>query len=95
MSDQSLIGELVAQRRDQVDAVRPEVLAAKAALYHGEVAGRALTLQLRPTLRGYRLSEAKGTASEEPTDAQRRVVRRFVRHFGKGDRCGCGEKKTA
>ncbi len=67
----------------------PDVLTGKAALYHGEVAGRGLTIQIESSPWGYRLVEAKTNANNEPSRAQRRVLMEFLRHFGKEGTCGC------
>jgi hypothetical protein len=69
----------------------PDVLTGKAALYHGEVAGKGLTIQIESSPWGYRLVEAQRFANEEPNLAQRRVLMKFLRHLGKGERCGCEE----
>ena len=72
----------------------PQVLANTAALYHGEVAGKPLTIQIAPAISGYRVVEAKTFANDEPTAAQMRVLRDFVAHFRGGlvvggARCEC------
>ena len=59
----------------------PKVLAGTAALYHGEVAGKPLTIQIAPTISGYRVVEAKTLDNAEPTAAQMRVLREFIAHF--------------
>ena len=59
----------------------PQVLAGTAALYHGEVAGKPLTIQIAPTISGYRVVEAKTLDNAEPTAAQMRVLREFIAHF--------------
>jgi hypothetical protein len=72
----------------------PQVLANMAALYHGEIAGKPLTIQIAPAISGYRVVEAKTFANDEPTAAQMRVLREFIAHFrggliAGGARCGC------
>ena len=72
----------------------PKVLANTAALYHGEVAGKPLTIQIAPAISGYRVVEAKTLANAEPTAAQMRVLREFIAHFcggviAGGARCEC------
>jgi hypothetical protein len=67
----------------------PDVLAGRAFLYHGEVAGKPLTIQIEPDLGGYRVAEAKTSANNEPRPAQKRVLAEFVSHLRVGERCGC------
>jgi hypothetical protein len=72
----------------------PQVLANTAALYHGEIAGKPLTIQIAPAISGYRVVEAKTFANDEPTAAQMRVLREFIAHFrggliAGGARCEC------
>jgi len=72
----------------------PQVLANTAALYHGEIAGKPLTIQIAPAISGYRVVEAKTFANDEPAAAQMRVLREFIAHFrggliAGGARCEC------
>ena len=72
----------------------PKVLANTAALYHGEIAGKPLTIQIAPAISGYRVVEAKTLGNAEPTAAQMRVLREFIAHFRGGllagaVRCDC------
>jgi hypothetical protein len=72
----------------------PQVLANTAALYHGEITGKPLTIQIAPAISGYRVVEAKTFANDEPTAAQMRVLREFIAHFrggllAGGARCEC------
>ena len=74
----------------------PQVLAGTAALYHGEVAGKPLTIQIAPAISGYRVVEAKTLGNGEPTAAQMRVLREFIAHFRGGliageVKCECKE----
>lgn len=73
----------------------PRVLAGAAALYHGEIGGKGLTIQIESSPWGYRLVEAKGIANKALDLAQKRVLGEFLRHFGKAARCGCGQAKNA
>jgi hypothetical protein len=77
----------------------PQVFAGSAALYHGEVAGKPLTIQIALAISGYRVVEAKTSANEEPTAAQMRVLREFIAHFrggliAGGARRECGERPS-
>jgi hypothetical protein len=72
----------------------PQVLAGTAALYHGEVAGKPLTIQIAPAISGYRVVEANALGNAEPSAAQMRVLREFIAHFRGGliagkVRCDC------
>jgi hypothetical protein len=67
----------------------PDVLAGKAFLYHGEVAGKPLTIQIEHGSGGYRVAEAKTSANKEPRVAQKRVLAEFVSHLRVGERCVC------
>lgn len=67
-----------------------DVLAGKAVLYHGEFAGKGMTIQIDSSPWGYRLHEAAGFANQDLSAAQRRVVAEFMGHFGKEGKCGCG-----
>ncbi len=66
-----------------------EALAGRAFLYHGQVGGRSLTIQIAQGSDGYRLVEAAGTANAKLTAGQKRVIGEFVRHLGKAGACGC------
>ena len=77
----------------------PKVLANTAALYHGEIAGKPLTIQIAPAISGYRVVEAKTLGNAEPTAAQMRVLREFIAHFcggviAGGARCRCRERPS-
>ena len=83
-----------AQMHNCVASHIPQVLTGTAALYHGEVAGKSLTIQIAPAISGYRVVEAKTFANDEPTAAQMRVLREFIAHFrggliAGGARCSC------
>lgn len=66
-----------------------KVLHGRSALYHGEVGGKGLTIEIESSLGTYRLVEAKGVANAELSPAQNRLVGAFMRHFGEGGKCGC------
>jgi hypothetical protein len=88
-----------AQMHNCVASHIPQVLANTAALYHGEIAGKPLTIQIAPAISGYRVVEAKTFANDEPTAAQMRVLREFIAHFrggliAGGARCACGERAS-
>lgn len=68
----------------------PDVLTGKATLYHGEVSGEGLTIQIESSLWGYRLVEATGFANQDLTAVQRKVVGDFLRHFGEEGKRVCG-----
>jgi hypothetical protein len=68
----------------------PDLVAGKSALYHGDVCGKGLTIQVESSPWGYRLVEAKRRGNDEPTAAQYRVLGDFLRHFGSDGKCGCG-----
>ncbi len=83
-----------AQMHNCVASHIPQVLANTAALYHGEIAGKPLTIQIAPAISGFRVVEAKTFANDEPTAAQMRVLREFIAHFRGGlitggARCSC------
>jgi hypothetical protein len=83
-----------AQMHNCVASHIPQVLVGTAALYHGEVAGKPLTIQIAPAISGYRVVEARTFANDEPTAAQMRVLREFIAHFrggliAGGARCSC------
>jgi hypothetical protein len=67
----------------------PDVLAGRTFLYHGEVAGKPLTIQIESDVGGYRVAEAKTSANSEPGPTQKRVLAEFVSHLRVGERCGC------
>jgi len=79
-----------AQMHNCVASHIPQVLANTAALYHGEVAGKPLTIQIAP--RNLRLppGEAKTFANDEPTAAQVRVLREFNRPLSRWPDYGTG-----
>jgi hypothetical protein len=78
-----------ARMRNCVASRIPDVLGGKAFLYHGEVAGKSLTIQIEPSFGGYHVTEAKASANKEPRPAQKRVLAAFVSHLRVGERCVC------
>jgi len=72
-----------------------EALTGRAFLYHGEVAGKPLTILFEAGDTGYRLVEAKTSANSEPRPAQKRVLAEFVAHLRVGEPCGCHSKAAS
>jgi hypothetical protein len=73
----------------------PRVVQGTAALYHGEVGGSGLTIQIVSSLFGWRLFEVEAFGAQAPSAGARQVLRRWLNHFAtsEGGRCPCGRAK--
>jgi hypothetical protein len=78
-----------ARMRNCVASRIPDVLAGKAFLYHGTVAGKPLTIQIELGVYGYRVFEAKTSANNDPRPPHKRVLAEFVAHLRTAGGCGC------
>jgi hypothetical protein len=66
-----------------------EAFSGRAFLYHGEVGGRSLTIQIARQGGRYHVAEAKTSANSDPRLAQEHVLVEFVSHLRVGEQCGC------
>jgi hypothetical protein len=71
-----------------------EALRGLAFLYHGEVGGKPLSIQIARQSDGYRLVEAAGTSNAGVRAAQKRVLREFLSHL-RSCKCEAASKGVA
>jgi hypothetical protein len=74
----------------------PQVVQGTAALYHGEVGGTGLTIQIAPAPSGWGMVEVEAFGTQAPSAGARQVLRRWLKHFStpEGGRCSCGRSKA-
>jgi hypothetical protein len=82
------------QMHNCVASLVGDALAGRAFLYHGEVGGKPLTIQVAREGDGYRLVAAAGSANAAPMAAHWRRMRAFLAHLRLEGGCGC-EAATA
>ena len=66
-----------------------EALLSRAFLYHGEVGGKPLSIQIAREGEGYRLVEAAGLSNARLRAPQKRVLREFLFHLRSDGKCSC------
>ena len=72
-----------------------EALTGRAILYHGEILGKPLTIQIAPEGDGYRLHETAGLVNAKPTAGQMRVLGQFIEHLRVAKGCVCSKNALA
>lgn len=69
----------------------PAVVKGDAALYHGQLAGMALTIQIEPSATGWKLGEVEAFGTRPPSPQARRVLNQWLGHLENTHGCKCAD----